>query len=62
MRRPRPPRHPRPALSADRAGLSTVEYIIALVLVAVAALALWKQLGDDMDYVMRSTTADIQRR
>ena len=51
-----------PALSADRAGLSTVEYIIALVLVAVAALALWKQLGDDMDYEIRSTTADIQRR
>ena len=62
MRRPRPPRRPRPALSADRAGLSTVEYIIALVLVAVAALALWKQLGDDMDYEIRSTTADIQRR
>lgn len=32
-------------LRKDQAGLSTVEYIIILILIAVVAIALWQQFG-----------------
>ncbi|MBO6934818.1 MAG: hypothetical protein JJ863_07580 [Deltaproteobacteria bacterium] len=33
-------------LRKDKAGLSTVEYIIILILIAVVAIALWQQFGE----------------
>jgi len=42
----------------DEDGLSTVEYIIILVLIAVIAIASWKQFGESVDFhVRKSTTA-----
>ena len=32
-------------LISDSRGLSTVEYLILLVVIAVAGIAIWKQLG-----------------
>ncbi|MFO8072090.1 MAG: hypothetical protein R6V85_09470 [Polyangia bacterium] len=36
----------RAGLRRDERGLSTVEYIIILMLIAVAGIALWSQFGD----------------
>jgi Flp pilus assembly pilin Flp len=36
------------ALRADRRGLSTVEYILILVIVAITALLLWQTFGDSV--------------
>ena len=33
-------------LRKDQAGLSTVEYIIILILIAVVAIALWQSFGE----------------
>lgn len=34
-----------PKLSSDDRGLSTVEYVVILVLIAVAAIGTWRQFG-----------------
>jgi Flp pilus assembly pilin Flp len=34
------------ALTKDRRGLSTVEYVIILALIAVAAIATWRAFGN----------------
>ncbi|MCB9666536.1 MAG: hypothetical protein H6715_00215 [Myxococcales bacterium] len=39
----------RPSLLRDQRGLSTVEYIIILVLIAVGGLGLWKKLGEGVN-------------
>ncbi len=36
-------------LLTDTKGLSTVEYLILLVVIAVAGISLWTQLGDSID-------------
>lgn len=36
------------SLARDERGLSTVEYIIILVLIAAAAIGLWTQFGDTL--------------
>jgi Flp pilus assembly pilin Flp len=38
----------RPALLQDERGLSTVEYVIILVLIAAAAISLWSSFGDTL--------------
>jgi len=43
-------------LLADTAGLSTVEYIIILCLIAVACFAIWQQFGQTVN--ARITEAD----
>jgi Flp pilus assembly pilin Flp len=38
--------HQSTALVKDRRGLSTVEYVIILALIAVAAIATWRSFGN----------------
>lgn len=38
------------ALLRDTRGLSTVEYIIILCLIAVVCFAMWKQFGQTVEY------------
>ena len=46
------------SLMRDTRGLSTVEYIIILVLIAVAGIALWQEFGNAvMDRIGQSTDA-----
>lgn len=46
-------------LSLDEAGLSTVEYIIILVLIAVLAISVWRSFGEAVEYEVRASTTDI---
>ncbi|MCK9522805.1 MAG: hypothetical protein M0R76_07115 [Proteobacteria bacterium] len=43
----------------DKRGLSTVEYIIILVLVAVAGIALWQEFGDAVQSRITESTGAI---
>jgi Flp pilus assembly pilin Flp len=45
----------RPALARDTRGLTTVEYIIILVVVAVAGIGTWTTLGEKL--VQQTTEA-----
>ena len=47
------------ALSGDERGLSTVEYIIILVLIAIIGIAAWKNFGEAVEYQARDATTDI---
>lgn len=44
------------ALLADEAGLTTVEYIIVLCLIAVVGFAIWKQFGQTVEYKTKGAT------
>jgi Flp pilus assembly pilin Flp len=59
--RPSPPEAPEPhrSLHADTRGLSTVEYIIILILIAVIAITAWKQFGESVEYHVRDSTTQI---
>ncbi len=46
-------------LQHDQAGLSTVEYIIILVLIAVLAIVVWRSFGEAVEYQVRDSTTDI---
>ncbi|MCB9633362.1 MAG: hypothetical protein H6721_14700 [Sandaracinus sp.] len=46
-------------LLADQQGLSTVEYIIILVLIAVIAITAWKQFGEAVEYHVRDSTTQV---
>jgi len=46
-------------LLADTRGLSTVEYIIILCLIAVVGFALWKQFGQRVEYKTRGATTVV---
>ncbi len=50
----------RRSLSSDQEGLSTVEYIIILVLIAVLAITVWRQFGQAVETNVRDSTADVQ--
>ena len=50
----------RRSLSSDQEGLSTVEYIIILVLIAVLAITVWRQVGQAVETNVRDSTADVQ--
>jgi len=46
------------SLVRDQRGLTTVEYIIILILIAVAAIGLWQAFGESvMDRINESTEA-----
>lgn len=43
-------------LRTDEAGLTTVEYIIVLCLIAVVGFAVWKQFGQRVEYKTKGAT------
>ena len=51
---------PLAGLGRDRRGLSTVEYIILLVLIAVGGISLWTTFGDEVEAKITSSTNEIQ--
>jgi Flp pilus assembly pilin Flp len=46
----------RRTLRTDQAGLTTVEYIIVLCLIAVVGFAIWKQFGQRVEYKTKGAT------
>jgi Flp pilus assembly pilin Flp len=48
-----------PSLREDERGLSTVEYIIILVLIAVIAITAWKQFGEAVEFHVRDSTTQV---
>jgi len=54
-----PSQETRPSLVEDEAGLSTVEYIIILVLIAVLGIVAWKQFGQTVEYKVRESTTQV---
>lgn len=60
MKLNRPPRASlRASLCGDERGLSTVEYIIILCLIAVVGFALWKQFGQTVEGKTRGATTVV---
>lgn len=49
------------SLLKDQRGLSTVEYIIILVLIAVAGLAGWKTMGDGVKDRIEGSNKSIEK-
>ena len=47
------------ALSRDERGLSTVEYVILLVLVATIAIGAWRLFGDSVVSALQGTTGKL---
>ena len=47
------------SLLKDKRGLSTVEYIIILVLVAVGGIQLWSNFGDAVNENITSSTGQV---
>ncbi len=50
----------RKSLSRDDRGLSTVEYIIILVLIAVAGISLWQSFGQEIETHITESTSAVQ--
>lgn len=48
-------------LLRDERGLTTVEYIIILCLIAVVGFAVWKQFGQTVEYKTKGATNVIQQ-
>ena len=46
-------------LRQDERGLSTVEYIIILMLIAVAGIGLWQAFGDTVSDKISSATGEV---
>ena len=46
-------------LVADETGLSTMEYIIILVLIAVLDIIAWWQFGQSVEYKVRQSTTQV---
>lgn len=44
----------------DERGLSTVEYIIILILIAVAGIGLWRAFGDSVAEKIGTATSEVQ--
>ena len=47
-------------LGRDEKGLSTVEYIIILVLIAIAAIGIWTQFGEAVIERVDESTREIE--
>lgn len=47
------------SLVRDERGLSTVEYIIILVLIAVAGIGLWRAFGDTVSEKIGDATGEV---
>jgi Flp pilus assembly pilin Flp len=52
---------PQSSLARDERGLSTVEYVILLVLIAIAGLALWKGLGDTVVEKIKGSNEKLEQ-
>jgi Flp pilus assembly pilin Flp len=52
-------RKPRRGLARDDRGLSTVEYIIILMLIAVAGIALWSAFGETVSGKIGEATGEV---
>ncbi|MDX2051708.1 MAG: hypothetical protein SFV15_04900 [Polyangiaceae bacterium] len=48
-------------IAGDERGLSTVEYVIILVLVAVAAIGTWKAFGETVTRKVGQQGAEIEK-
>lgn len=44
----------------DEAGLSTVEYIIILILIAVLAIGVWRSFGQAVQDQVETSTGEIE--
>ncbi len=53
------PNQKKNGLARDERGLSTVEYIILLVLIAVAAIAAWGEFGDKVKGAVNDSKKEI---
>ncbi len=49
----------RARLLGDTQGLSTVEYIIILCLIAVVCFAVWKQFGQTVEFKVQGATNQV---
>jgi Flp pilus assembly pilin Flp len=47
-------------IARDEKGLSTVEYIIILVLIAVAGIGLWRAFGDTVAGKISDATSEVE--
>jgi Flp pilus assembly pilin Flp len=52
-------RQTRRGLARDERGLSTVEYIIILMLIAVAGIALWSAFGETVSGKIGEATGEV---
>lgn len=59
MKKRLPSRRSRARLLEDTRGLSTVEYIIILCLIAVVCFAAWKQFGQTVEFNVKGATNEI---
>ena len=48
------------SVARDERGLSTVEYIIILVLIAVAGIGLWRAFGDTVSEKISGATSEVE--
>ena len=48
------------SLARDQKGLTTVEYIIVLVLIAIAAIGIWTAFGEAVIERVDESTGEIQ--
>lgn len=48
-------------LQRDERGLSTVEYVIILALVAVSAIGLWKTFGENIHAKIRGSSSELSK-
>jgi Flp pilus assembly pilin Flp len=48
-------------LLVDERGLTTVEYIIILCLIAVVCFAMWKQFGQTVEYKAKGASRTINQ-
>ena len=51
---------PSESLAKDTRGLSTVEYLILLVIIAVAGIALWGKFADEVETQTTGATKQIK--
>lgn len=51
--------HTRPSLLKDQRGLTTVEYVIVLVLIAVGSIGLWTTFGKNIGDKIKDSNNDI---
>ncbi len=49
------------SLARDERGLSTVEYVIILVLIAAAAISLWMSFGDILKSKITGATNELNK-
>ncbi|MFW5875979.1 MAG: Flp family type IVb pilin [Myxococcota bacterium] len=47
-------------LIRDKQGLSTVEYVIILGLIAIVAIAAWRTLGENVEGVVNDANTELE--